>query len=115
MPKTATLFSLPKEILKELHQRLKQSGYTQFIELSDWLKSLGYNISKSALHRYAVKLKANDGFTEKGGSVSLAVKMNDTGEFISSLDDLYRELGFVEYQKHQILRKISELKAEIHS
>lgn len=47
---------LPINIKRELNEKLYCNGFSEYQKLSDWLKSLDYDISKSAIHRYAQKL-----------------------------------------------------------
>lgn len=112
--KTSNILNLPTEIINELHQRLRKSGYSGFVELEKWLKDLGFNISKSGIHRYAQKLKSLDGFISKSGSFDLAVQINTMSDGNTPLNQLYQELGKLEYQKQQILLKISALETENH-
>lgn len=37
------------------------NGFAKYDDLSDWLNGLGYNISRSAIHRFAIKFKPEDG------------------------------------------------------
>ena len=57
MPKIHRTEQLPGFILNELNSRLVESNFGKFVELSSWLKSNGFDISKSAIHRYAQRLK----------------------------------------------------------
>lgn len=52
MPKHQVLTTLPKGIRTELHSRLRANTGAGFVELSQWLAGKGYQISKSAIHRY---------------------------------------------------------------
>lgn len=47
---------LPIDIKRKLNEKLYCNGFSEYQKLSDWLKSLDYDISKSAIHRYAQKL-----------------------------------------------------------
>lgn len=46
--------TLPKDVLSQLHQRLIDSNFGDYSGHSDWLASLGFSISKSAIHRYSL-------------------------------------------------------------
>lgn len=46
---------LPNEILQQLHMRLVASNFSEYSDHSAWLLSLGFSISKSAIHRYGVE------------------------------------------------------------
>ncbi|AAU36736.1 MULTISPECIES: phage protein Gp27 family protein [Pasteurellaceae] len=110
--KTSIIFNLPADVINELHKRLRESNYSGFIELENWLKNLGFNVSKSGIHRYAQKLKSLDGFIGRSGSFDLAVQLNNSIDDNTPLNLLYQELGKLEYQKQQILQKISAMEAE---
>jgi hypothetical protein len=44
---------LPEEIRQELEQRLIKGGFSGYVGLAEWLNSLGYEITKSSVHRYS--------------------------------------------------------------
>jgi hypothetical protein len=50
--------ALPQDVVDELNSRLINSGFRNYTDLSDWLKSLGYDISKSAVGRHGLELEA---------------------------------------------------------
>jgi len=58
MPIPNKIDALPKEIRLELMRRIIESGFGQYEELSEWLKNLGHDIGKSAIHRFGQKFKA---------------------------------------------------------
>lgn len=49
----SSLRSLPKDVMEQLQQRLVDSGFSDFDSHREWLTGIGYNISRSAIHRYA--------------------------------------------------------------
>lgn len=49
---------LPKNVLFQLHERLIDSNFGSYSEHSAWLLSLGFSISKSAIHRYGIENEA---------------------------------------------------------
>ena len=59
MPKPKKVDLLPEDIRKELERQLVDRGFGNYVELSDWLAEQGYEISKSALHRYGTEFKEN--------------------------------------------------------
>lgn len=52
MPKRSAVFDLPPDVKKSLDHRLAAEGFKGYVELSQWLGTMGYTISKSAIHRY---------------------------------------------------------------
>ena len=48
---------LPEEVRHALERRLAESGFANYSELTDWLKSQGFEISRSAVHRFGQKVE----------------------------------------------------------
>lgn len=57
MAKRHAVSLLSKEVLLQLHQRIVDSNFGNYSEHSNWLKSLGFSISKSSIHRYGMDNK----------------------------------------------------------
>ena len=57
MPSPAKIAMLPEDIRKDLDQRLVGSGFSGYYALEAWLGDQGYEIGKSAIHRYGQGLK----------------------------------------------------------
>lgn len=57
MPQRSKCDSLPEDIRHNLNEKLVSSAFSNYCELSDWLTSLGYSISKSSIHRYGQEFK----------------------------------------------------------
>lgn len=57
MPKRALIAVLPNAVREELNRRLIDNGFSSYVEIAAWLKSLGHDIGKSSVHRYGVKLE----------------------------------------------------------
>lgn len=57
MPRPAKADTLPEALRRELDRRLAARAFSGYEELSQWLAAQGYEISKSALHRYGTRLK----------------------------------------------------------
>ena len=60
MPKISALASLPRPLYDSLVVRLRSSGYGALVQTQLWLAEKGHQISKSSIHRYAVRLRAVD-------------------------------------------------------
>lgn len=58
MARRSKVSGLPTEVLDDLNSQLVQRGFSGYEDLSDWLKALGFDISKSALHRHGSELEA---------------------------------------------------------
>lgn len=57
MSARSAVVSLPAALRAELDQRLVGGGFQGYEALSQWLSTAGYQISKSALHRYGSALE----------------------------------------------------------
>ena len=57
MAQRSTVELLPEEVRHALERRLAESGFSNYSELTDWLKSQGYEISRSAVHRFGQKVE----------------------------------------------------------
>ena len=57
MPRRLKVISLPEHIKKELDKKLIDGGFSGYEALSAWLSEKGYEISKSALHRYGIEFE----------------------------------------------------------
>lgn len=55
--KRSTIDLLPTNVRAELEQRLIAQGFSDYRGLSDWLSERGFEISKSAVHRYGKGFK----------------------------------------------------------
>jgi hypothetical protein len=51
------IFSLPPYLQKELLDRMLSSGFSDYLELEEWLKGLGHEVSKSSCHRLGQRLE----------------------------------------------------------
>lgn len=59
MPPRSKVLDLPEELRTDLNRRLVGGGFKDYAQLTDYLKSQGYQISKSSLQRYGADLQAN--------------------------------------------------------
>lgn len=58
MPPRSKVHALPDAVREALHQRLIENGFGGYEDLSAWLDGQGFEISKSALHRYGTDFEA---------------------------------------------------------
>lgn len=68
MPQRSKVTSLPEEIKASLDRKLIRSGFSGYGMLEEWLLEQGYEISRSAIHRYGSK------FEERLGAIALATE-----------------------------------------
>lgn len=58
MPPRSSVYALPQEVRDRLNARLVESGFGDYSALSAWLAEQGYEISRSAVHRYGRELES---------------------------------------------------------
>jgi len=58
MPPRSSVYNLPAELREDLNARLVSTGFRDYEALADWLGGQGYQISRSAVHRYGQELAA---------------------------------------------------------
>lgn len=59
MGRKNTIEQLPNDVLEELNRRIASKGFG-YADHEQWLKSIGFEASKSAIHRYAVTYAARE-------------------------------------------------------
>lgn len=57
MGRESSVTALPEEVRNALNQELADRNFTGYAELEDWLRGQGFEISKSAIHRYGQKIE----------------------------------------------------------
>lgn len=57
MPRPRKIDQLPEEVRKQLEQELIKRGFAGYEDLAAWLRSLGYEIHKSAVHDWGQDFK----------------------------------------------------------
>src|SRR3972149_8888080 len=57
MARPSKILALPEDIHAELDRRLIKRGFNGYRDLAKWLASLGYEISKSAVHEYGANFE----------------------------------------------------------
>ena len=58
MPQPAKIATLPADVRQELHLRVIHSGFRDYKDHSEWLKSQGHDISHTAVWRYFRQVRA---------------------------------------------------------
>lgn len=53
----SSIEQLPESIRHALERRLADNGFANYTELTAWLAGEGYEISRSAVHRYGQKVE----------------------------------------------------------
>lgn len=97
MPVRSKIISLPDEVRAELDNRLITTGFSGYSALESWLADLGYEISRSAVHRYAQgfesKVAAIKVATEQAKAIATAVG-DDEGAMNEALIRLVQQQAF---------------------
>lgn len=57
MAPRSSMETLPENVRREFERRLIANGFANYSELADWLNEQGYQISRSAAHRYGHKIE----------------------------------------------------------
>ncbi len=57
MPAPSAVDRLPEPLRHELERRLVGGGFSGYTALAEWLAEQGYEISRSAVHRYGQRVK----------------------------------------------------------
>jgi len=57
MGRESSVTALPEETREALNRELAARNFTGYAELEDWLRGQGFEISKSAIHRYGQKIE----------------------------------------------------------
>lgn len=57
MGRESSVTALPEAVRDALNQELAARNFTGYAELEDWLRGQGFEISKSAIHRYGQKIE----------------------------------------------------------
>lgn len=97
MPKRSKIIGFPDDIKAALNQRLIKGGFADYDDITAWLNGQGYEISRSAVHRYGQafenRLAAIKIATEQARAVSEAVGDNE-GAMNDALISLVQEKAF---------------------
>mgnify|MGYP001354329864 CR=1 FL=1 len=68
MPQRSKILTLPDNVKTDLNKKLIEGGFAGYEALSEWLSAQGYEISKSALHRYGSE------FEQRLGAIRVATE-----------------------------------------
>lgn len=95
------IFRLPGSTRHRLDALLRASGYGDAASLAEWLRSKGHASSKSAINRYAARLRASD--AARGdetarllvgrGDVAASRKRRGAEDHLARIDAELRELA----------------------
>jgi len=97
MPARSKITKLPPEVKAELDRRLIGCGFADYTALAQWLEEQGFEISRSAIHRYGQgfesRLAAIKVATEQARAITDVVG-DDEGRMSDALISLVQEKAF---------------------
>lgn len=106
MARTSTLSKLPSDLRGYINTQLRQNQYMCQEDIRAWLKERGYEVSKSALNRYSMALRRNDG---NEGKTSLELVTNEADPALSRKDSILLELGKLKVKETLLLDELRDL------
>ncbi len=106
MPQRSFYYDLPLETRKALDRRLIKAGYGKLLENVAWLETKGYKVTKSALGRYSLELKASRQVAEKL-AISLNSPVLESGQ--GEAYDLIMDLGAMRVREKRVLDRLAEI------
>jgi hypothetical protein len=68
MAPRSSIYDIKPDDKEELDRRLVKGGFSGYSELAEWLQALGYDISKSSVHRYGKN------FEERVGALKMVTE-----------------------------------------
>lgn len=105
MPQRSAVSQLPAEVREALDQRLIRGGFRDYSGLAEWLSEQGYEISRSAVHRYGAqferRLAALKVATDQARAIAEA-SADDEGAMNEAL------IRLVQTKTFEILRALEE-------
>lgn len=104
MPARSKITQLPDDIRGELERKLITGGFSDYAALEIWLRDQGYEISRSAIHRFGqdfeAKCEAIRIATEQAKAIVTTVG-DDEGSMNEALIRLIQQLSFDILVKNQ--------------
>lgn len=93
---------LPSHILEELNRRLQTSFFSNYTQHTQWLNEQGYDVTRSAVHRYGQKLAKSANTKEEIELLNIFRRLEQE-----------KRLHLLEFAKFQLVQKGK--KAEIET
>lgn len=113
MGRRSEVMKLPVAVRCELDERLRQAAYGDYLGVSAWLAAQGYEVSKSAMHRYGTALRQVDASSGRQDAQVAQVAQASGSSERGRRDGLLLELGRLRYREAQIIDEISQLDSGI--
>lgn len=122
MPQRSKVLTLPDEVKAELDKRLIGCGFADYVGLAGWLKDQGFEISRSAIHRYGQEFESRLGAiriaTEQARAIVQAAG-DEEGSMNEALIRLVQQeafnvlVGLNDEDKNALLPKIGIMVAKL--
>jgi hypothetical protein len=109
MSRPTFLSRISEETREELNRKLRSTFYSGFLEVAEWLKGLGFNASKSSVHRYAVALRESDGMNYASG-LTIAAKARTSISGLCREEQIFMEIGRLRVMENELLVELSKLR-----
>lgn len=109
MPKRSTVKQLPKAVKDWLDAALVENNFSGYRELEEALKKRGYDISKSAVHRYGQKLEQRLASIKASTEAAKVISENISNEKGAQSDAI---LEMIQSEVFQALMSLEEIKEE---
>lgn len=109
MPKRSTVKNLPQAVKDWLDAALVENNFSGYRELEEALKARGYDISKSAVHRYGQKLEQRLASIKASAEAAKVISENISNEKSAQSDAI---LEMIQSEVFQALMSLQEIKEE---
>lgn len=87
MGKRSSIDALPKDLRRQLDERLVASGFSGYEGLADWLAEEGFKIGKSSIHRHGQELEEqhSEAMSDARALLALTRAAGDMGDVGSEI------------------------------
>lgn len=109
MAPRSSMETLPENVRREFERRLIANGFSNYSELADWLNEQGYQISRSAAHRYGHKIERRLRAIKESTEAAKLIVANADDEHDSRSEAL---MALLQNQLFEALIDISEKDSE---
>jgi hypothetical protein len=106
MGRQSTITALPEDVRRFLERALTEQGFSGYEALEALMRDKGYNISKSAIHRYGQKIERK---FEKIKAATDAARIITQGAADESDDRSAAVLAMIQSQTFDIMLNLSEV------
>lgn len=109
MGRETAIDQLSAEDRKLLDDKLFANGFNGYVDLASWLQSLGYQISKSSVHRYGQKLERK--LQSLKSATQMAIYMQEQlGDDTGALGGM--TINMMQAQAYEAMYALDELKED---